>query len=233
MTYRLPPEDRADLVRILGDEGADEAIIWIRLARGEKAPIGAPSYDPGAAQDEIIDPDEIAAWRTVAAVRKDLKELAKDSAGLADRLRDRALMLHLAAGAALAQISEQRGRAWQGRRPLPSFDDTIYELRDLKSRLSTLGKWAIAGSPKPKRGAPRDAKRHAFVQAIVHVVQTAGLPIRIGEDSDLVKVARIAFRCAGFEGDPRDLLRTLKESGELRTGGRRAAAPAQGPQGAN
>lgn len=213
---------------MLGDEGADEAVFWIRLARGEEASI---DNHPGTARDEIADPDEIAAWRSVAAVRKDLKELAKDSADLADRLRDRVLMLHLAAGAALAHVAETRSREHEGWRPGPSFDETIYELRDLKSRLRTLGKWAITGSPKPKRGAPRDEKRHAFVRAIVRVVQTAGLPIRVGEDSDLVKVARIAFRCADDDGDPRDLLRTLKKSGELRTGGGRAKGKERGPQG--
>ena len=108
------------------------------------------------------------------------------------------------------------------------------EVKALQANLRTLAEWVEAATPAPApKGAPRDAFRHAFVWTIVGVFRRAGLAIRIGEDSDLVKVARIAFRGAGLDGDPRDLLRTLKESGELRTGKGRDAATAQGPQGAN
>ena len=78
---------------------------------------------------------------------------------------------------------------------------------------------AVKRDAPAKAGRPQDRAKREVLWNLCFAFQEHGLPIAIGENSKLPKVARHLFRALQFEGDPRDILRTMfdemQASGEM------------------
>lgn len=265
MSYKFSPEDRAELVRLLGQGGADRLAEVVELARGEGAHVhmgprmaekadhwalihmaesatGRPgSFDWARTWGGFMSEDPRAEWREMALR---LRRVAKCASELAGLLSPAAVAFLAAKSVTSARFmggprepsvryprapDPETARRWS-LRDAADFREWFAEgpdtarrhsLRDLRESLLMLSEWAAAAAPKTKPGAPRNPLRHSLLWAVIGVCDAAGLRRATGETAALVKVARIAFRNAepknkDAAGDPRDMLRALKDAGELR-----------------
>ena len=86
---------------------------------------------------------------------------------------------------------------------------------------------AVRRDAPAKAGKPQDRNKRAVLWELCVVFQDYGLPLSVGENSKLPKVARHLFRALRFEGDPRDILRTMFD--EMRASGEMVRTEADTP----
>jgi hypothetical protein len=86
---------------------------------------------------------------------------------------------------------------------------------------------AVRRDAPAKAGKPQDRNKRAVLWELCLVFQEYGLPLAVGENSKLPKVARHLFRALCFEGDPRDTLRTMFD--EMRASGEMVQSEADTP----
>jgi hypothetical protein len=106
--------------------------------------------------------------------------------------------------------------------PAAAFDELPELLRLFDGLAASVERDAPA-----KVGAPKDRNKRAVLWELCVVFQDHGLPLAVGENSKLPKVARHLFRALRFEGDPRDILRTMLD--EMRASGEMVRTEADTP----
>lgn len=196
----VPPTDRAlelvrgELVPIVGEDCADAILLRCAV-------FGILS----ATQDRPEVAAALLQLRTLSAVRDDVQQVAR----LASRL-----------GKLLAKkdtcfvIDAERVRSSGAVVPGPLLGGQAHRTERLGLELATLGEAADKAAKRLQGQAVVDL-RAAFLHYLAGALAMFGHPVATGEQSRMVRVARIVWPLLPFVGDPRDAWRRHVKAHDL------------------
>lgn len=99
------------------------------------------------------------------------------------------------------------------------LSDVRRELRDAATALEHVAQWASVGFKMMREttapGPKPDDKRELVLQVIALTLAEHGKPLASGDNSLLVRVARLCWPQLGFSDDPRDTLRRAIKRGSM------------------
>lgn len=189
--------DRKELESLLGPEVGERVTRFI-------------DFWADASGDELL-PQPGATQRTPSEVRAQFDRAQCIAAELAALLSDPVLVQEMAVSR-LLQRKGPLGCIYAG-----EVDDAACGVAALAPEVQRIQEWAAAARDRVqvRNGAPRNAARSDFLSALSGCLAREGVALSTGENSTLVRVARIAWGRIELGGDPRDTLRRMVTSGEL------------------
>lgn len=179
----------AELTTIIGDEPEALRLLFVWTGMAEKF--------GGERQDFFTGPNP----QTDAQRTKKLHAAAKHISALLPLLDKRTAWLVAVAspgfneGPEVATAMEER------------LASLVHQLSELRADIER----ATGAIPPPKKGRQLQlTPRVMLLVSLIGSLKNLGVKFSDGENSKMVRAVRIFWQAAGFEGDPRDLVRSLK-----------------------
>ena len=94
------------------------------------------------------------------------------------------------------------------------YEQRMAAIKESLSWLRVNVNLAVEKSPPVHRGRSLElTPKLMLIVSLIACLKEAGIPMGTGERSKMVRAVRTCWDAAGFEGDPRDLLRSMEKKG--------------------